>query len=41
MAMAMRLALTPGVVEHGLFPPALVAEILIARGDEVEQLTIE
>jgi ribose 5-phosphate isomerase A len=41
MAMAMRLALTPGVVEHGLFPPALVAEVLIARGDEVEQLTIE
>ena len=41
MAMAMRLALTPGVVEHGLFPPALVAEILIARGDKVEQLTIE
>jgi ribose 5-phosphate isomerase A len=41
MAMAMRLALTPGVVEHGLFPPALVAEVLIARGEEVEQLTIE
>lgn len=41
MAMAMRLALTPGVVEHGLFPPALVADVLIARGDEVERLTVE
>jgi len=41
MAMAMRLALTPGVVEHGLFPPALVAEVLIARGDQVESLTVE
>ena len=41
MALAARLALTPGVVDHGLFPPALVAEVLIGRGDEVEQLTIE
>lgn len=41
MAMAMRLALTPGVVEHGLFPPSLVAEVLIAAGDEVERLTVE
>ena len=41
MALAVRLAPTPGVVEHGLFPPALVSEILIARGDEVEQLAIE
>jgi ribose 5-phosphate isomerase A len=41
MAMAMRLALTPGVVEHGLFPPALVADVLIARDDEVERLTVE
>jgi ribose 5-phosphate isomerase A len=41
MAMAMRLALTPGVVEHGLFPPALVSEVLIARGDGVETITVE
>jgi ribose 5-phosphate isomerase A len=41
MAMAMRLALTPGVVEHGLFPPALVSEVLIARGERVERLAIE
>jgi ribose 5-phosphate isomerase A len=31
------LAATPGVVEHGLFPPELVSEILIARGGEVER----
>jgi ribose 5-phosphate isomerase A len=31
-----RLAGTPGVVEHGLFPPSMVAEVLIGRGDEVE-----
>ena len=26
----------PGVVAHGLFPPAMVSTVLIARGDEVE-----
>ena len=35
------LAATPGVVEHGLFPPALVSDVLIARGDEVERLSFE
>lgn len=39
-ALAMRLALVPGVVEHGLFPPALVAEVLIARGGSVERITV-
>ena len=29
----------PGVVEHGLFPPSMTSEILIGRGDVVEQLT--
>jgi ribose 5-phosphate isomerase A len=29
---------TPGVVEHGLFPPWLVYEILVARGDRVQRL---
>ncbi len=29
---------TPGVVEHGLFPPTLVYEILVARGDKVQRL---
>jgi ribose 5-phosphate isomerase A len=33
-----RLAETPGVVEHGLFPPALVSEVLVAHGDQVERL---
>jgi ribose 5-phosphate isomerase A len=37
VALAMRLALVPGVVEHGLFPPSLVAEVLIGRGDTVER----
>ena len=27
------LAATPGVVEHGLFPPELVTEVLVGRGD--------
>ena len=35
-ALAYRFARTPGVVEHGLFPPSLVADILIARDGEVE-----
>jgi ribose 5-phosphate isomerase A len=26
----------PGVVSHGLFPPGMTADVLIARGDEVE-----
>lgn len=35
-ALAARFAATPGVVEHGLFPPALTADILVARGGDVE-----
>jgi ribose 5-phosphate isomerase A len=35
-AAAERLAATPGVVDHGLFPPELVSDVLIARGDQVE-----
>jgi ribose 5-phosphate isomerase A len=34
------LSSTPGVVDHGLFPPDLVSDILIARGDEIEHRTI-
>ncbi len=37
-ATAARLAATPGVVAHGLFPPSLVYEILVARGDRVQRL---
>lgn len=35
--LAARLSSTPGVVEHGLFGPELVSELLIGRGDEVER----
>lgn len=35
-AEAARLSATPGLVDHGLFPPALVADLIIARGREVE-----
>ena len=35
--LATRLSATPGLVEHGLFPPELVAEVLVGRGDGVER----
>lgn len=35
-ALAARLSAVPGVVGHGLFAPALVSDVLIARGEEVE-----
>ena len=35
--LAARLSATPGVVEHGLFPPSLVAAVLIGRGESVER----
>jgi ribose 5-phosphate isomerase A len=40
-ALAARLASTPGVVEHGLFPPALVTETLVGRDSEVERIAHE
>jgi ribose 5-phosphate isomerase A len=40
-ATADRLASIPGVVEHGLFPPALVSEVLVGRGADVDRLAIE
>lgn len=36
---AARLAAEPGVVEHGLFPPELVSDVLVGRGDVVERLS--
>jgi ribose 5-phosphate isomerase A len=33
--LAARLALTPGVVDHGLFPAGMVSAVLIGRGDSV------
>jgi ribose 5-phosphate isomerase A len=38
---AARLSATPGVIDHGLFGPDLVTDVLIARGDEVEHRTLE
>jgi ribose 5-phosphate isomerase A len=38
-ALAARLAATPGVVDHGLFPPQLVAEVLVGRGADVVRLS--
>ena len=35
-ALAAQLATVAGVVEHGLFPPSLVSDILIGTGDQVE-----
>ena len=36
--LAALLAATPGVVEHGLFPPDLVSEVLVGRGGEAERI---
>ncbi|MGV1004189.1 MAG: ribose-5-phosphate isomerase RpiA [Candidatus Nanopelagicales bacterium] len=33
--LANRLSCTPGVIEHGLFPPGMVSDVLIARGTQV------
>jgi ribose 5-phosphate isomerase A len=37
-ALAARFASTPGVVEHGLFPPEMVATVLVGRGESVERI---
>jgi len=39
-ALAARLSATPGVVAHGLFPPDMVATVLIGQGDSVHQIDI-
>ena len=31
---------TPGVVEHGLFPPQLVSDVIVGRGETAERLEI-
>lgn len=36
--LAARLSSTPGVVEHGLFPPELVGEVLVANTSSVRRL---
>jgi ribose 5-phosphate isomerase A len=39
-ALARRLSTTVGVVEHGLFGADLVSDIVVARGDHVEHVTV-
>ncbi len=39
-ALAARLSGTPGVVDHGLFPPRLVTTVLVGRGQSVETITV-
>jgi ribose 5-phosphate isomerase A len=39
-ALAAWLSEMPGVTEHGLFPPSMVSDVLVARGDEVERITV-
>jgi ribose 5-phosphate isomerase A len=34
------LSATPGLVDHGLFPPAMVADVFVARGEDVEHRTL-
>jgi ribose 5-phosphate isomerase A len=40
-ALAARLSATPGLVEHGLFPPRMVATILVGRGTSVDRTDLE
>jgi len=37
-ALAARLEAIPGMVEHGLFPPEIVATIFVARGESVQRI---
>ena len=39
-ALAARLEADPGISSHGLFPPAMVREVLIGAGAAVDRLTI-
>jgi len=40
-ALATRLAADPGVAAHGLFPPAMVSELLVGVGGAVERTNFE
>jgi ribose 5-phosphate isomerase A len=40
-ALAVRLSATPGVVQHGLFPPEMVATVLVGRGESVDRIDFE
>jgi ribose 5-phosphate isomerase A len=38
-ALAARLEADPGIAAHGLFPPAMVSDVFLARGDGVDRTT--
>ena len=38
-ALAARLEADPGVAAHGLFPPKMVSEVLVGRGDAVDRIS--
>jgi ribose 5-phosphate isomerase A len=38
--LAAKLEATPGVVEHGLFPPGMVSTVFVGRGDSVQRLDL-
>lgn len=38
--LAARLEADPGVAAHGLFPPDLVSDVFVARGSDVDRLTL-
>jgi ribose 5-phosphate isomerase A len=38
--LAVRLSATVGVVEHGLFPPEMVSDVVVARGEHVERTAV-
>jgi ribose 5-phosphate isomerase A len=40
-ATAARLSSTTGVIEHGLFAPTLVSEVLVAHGERVDRITTQ
>ena len=40
-ALAARLSSTPGVVEHGLFPPEMVATAFVGRGKSVDRIDFQ
>ena len=31
----------PGVIEHGLFPPTMVSEVLVGQSDSVQRMEVE
>jgi ribose 5-phosphate isomerase A len=39
-ALAARLSAVPGVIEHGLFPPSMVSDVIIGRGELAERLEL-